>query len=374
MTVAITGATGFLGIHLVRELLAEHDELIVLVRSSGPTALRRLMRFYAELGTTPAEVRDLRTRLRLVPVDLTAPGLGLRPPAFRALADEIDALWHSAGDTDLGGGLADLRRTNLDGTRGVLALALAGERRPRVYHVSTAFVAGRRRHGTVEEDDLDDSHGFENFYEQSKFEAEVLVRRWATEHARPVAVLRPSVLVTDRAFRGPRPGHPVGILLRRMADTVRQHQEPSTGRGSARTEVRVVGDHEARLNFLPVEEAARMMVRLAASGTTGLVDTYHVVARDDVSVLLLTGLVERFLPLRIRLVSELPAPLSALEFATSLQPALAGYLLHHRRLDASRTWSRLGGTAGTSEPSPPRIDLDYLSAAMRRPPLLGASD
>ncbi|WP_016697763.1 SDR family oxidoreductase [Actinoalloteichus spitiensis] len=365
MAVAVTGATGFLGIHLVREMLAEHDELILLARTPASTVLRRMMRYYTELDVTPPEIRGLRERLRIVQVDLAAPDLGLDSRQFRLLADQIDAVWHSAGDTDLGGRLDQLRQTNVEGTRGVLALALAGARRPSVCHVSTAFVAGRRRSGVIAEDDLDDSHGFENLYEQSKFEAEVLVRRWASEHQRTVTVLRPSVLVTNRPFRGPRPGHPVKILVRRMIDVVRQHGEARAGTDRGRTRVRVVGDNEARLNFLPVELAARMMVRLAAAAPSGPVDTYHVVADHDVSVLLLTDLIERVLPLRIQLVPEVPPPLSALEFATGLQPSLTGYLLHRRRFDASRARASLAGARGANELLAPPVDLDYLASAIR---------
>lgn len=74
--------------------------------------------------------------------------------------------------------------------------------------MSTAFVAGARRTGVAYEDELDDGAGFENAYEQSKYEAELLVHAWSREHGRPALVLRPSILVTDVPSHPELPSHP----------------------------------------------------------------------------------------------------------------------------------------------------------------------
>ena len=69
-------------------------------------------------------------------------------------------------------------------------------RRPRRYaQVSTAYVAGNHS-GRFAECDLDVGQAFHNSYEQSKFEAEQLVR----SHAElPFTILRPSIVVGDRS-------------------------------------------------------------------------------------------------------------------------------------------------------------------------------
>src|SRR5438067_1251167 len=61
-------------------------------------------------------------------------------------------------------------------------------------HVSTAYVAGTHP-GRFSEDDLDVGQGFRNAYEQSKFEAELLVRERSPSV--PVQVVRPSIVVGD---------------------------------------------------------------------------------------------------------------------------------------------------------------------------------
>jgi hypothetical protein len=61
-------------------------------------------------------------------------------------------------------------------------------------YVSTAYVAGRKK-GVVRETDLERSQPFSNNYEQSKYEAELLVREYAK--TMPMAIYRPSIVVGD---------------------------------------------------------------------------------------------------------------------------------------------------------------------------------
>lgn len=219
MRVALTGATGFLGTRLVRELLSRHEAITVLTRAGGTDPVDRIARFLHAVGTPEPR---LGQRLRVVEIELTRPGLGLPATAFQELADELDTVWHCAGDIDLEAGLAKARAVNVEGTRNLLALAAAGRRNPLFCHISTAFVAGARRSGLVFEDDLDGSWGFENAYEQSKYEAELLVHSWSAAHRRPAVVLRPSILVDNRAARPELPTHPLQTIMRSIEIITKQ--------------------------------------------------------------------------------------------------------------------------------------------------------
>src|ERR1019366_4703391 len=93
--------------------------------------------------------------------------------------------------------LAEARAINLEGTRRMLEfaeLACARGGLERYGHVSTAYVAGTYS-GRFAECDLDRGQLFRNSYEQSKFEAEQLVR---TRAGLPFTILRPSIVVGDR--------------------------------------------------------------------------------------------------------------------------------------------------------------------------------
>ncbi|MFD5895658.1 SDR family oxidoreductase [Streptomyces sp. NPDC060366] len=349
MHVALTGATGFLGLRLLRRLLDTHRSVTVLVHAGSGDALRRITRFFALTGVPEASLAELPGRLRVVETELERPRLGLSRRVFQELADGLGAIWHSAGSINLAGNLPELRRTNVEGTRHVLELAAAGRERPVVHHVSTAFVAGSRREGVAYEDELDDTYGFENAYERSKYEAEVLIHAWSREHRRPVVVLRPSILVTDLPPDLELPSHPFQVVERILRDARR------TADPGGRSRVRLVGRPDGRLNLMQVEHAAEVMVRLAGRTPSGGVDTYHVVHDRDVPVPTIAALLERLAELSIDLVAERPDDPSALEALVDCYPGLTTYLNHRRRFDDTRVRALFGSSAASD-----RVDLDYL--------------
>jgi thioester reductase-like protein len=364
VSIAVTGGTGFLGLHLVRELLGGRRSVTLLTHAGSGDAMARVTRFLALTGAPPRLTAEAPDRLAVVPTDLTEPRLGLTERAFRDLADGLDQVWHSAGHIKLDGDPPTLRRINVDGTRRVLELAAAGARRPMVHHVSTAFVAGSRPDPVAYEDELDSSHGFENSYERSKYEAEVLVREWSRAHSRPVTVLRPSILVTDRPPHPALPAHPLGVLARSLttvgALVSTMAPDPSP---PVRPTVRVVGDPAGHLNFVPVEETARAMVRLSErAGETppaGGVSTFHLVHDEDVPVGVLVGIFERLVPVRLELVSRPPADPSPLERTVRFFPGFVPYLRHRRLFDDTRARTVLG-----DRPPGRRVDRDYLLAGI----------
>ena len=180
-TVLVTGATGLLGAETLRRLLlgAPGVRAYVLVRD---------VRAWTHHARRPGSGLQ-----RVVPVrgDLTLPGVGLEPGAERILR-EIDTILHLAADTSFGRSLPESRRTNVEGTRNLLELAAAAPRPVRFVFVSTAFVAGRLT-GRVPETPHAGAAGWLNAYEQSKHEAEALVRERAAEWL----ILRPSTVVCD---------------------------------------------------------------------------------------------------------------------------------------------------------------------------------
>lgn len=362
MHTAITGATGFLGLHVVRELLERDGSLTLVAHAGSGSALDRLTRFLTMSGAPRRLIADISRRITVVEADIAQPRLGLPERAFRELADSIDVLWHSAANTTLGGEPTDLHRVNVDGTRHVLDLAGAGTRRPPVYHVSTAFVAGARRDPVVYEDELDPSQGFENPYERSKYEAEVVVREWAAARSWPVVVFRPSILVTDRPPHPDLPAHTLGSVARWILTIASMAAELGLGGdgepappGSPVPTVRLVGDPQARWNLMPVEDAAREMARIADRPPPEGITTYHIVQGRDLPAALFIDLLEGFFPVHLELVSSPPADRSRLERMIDAVPGFTMYLGHRHAFDDTRTRTVLGERqAGT------QVDREYL--------------
>ncbi|WP_407662838.1 SDR family oxidoreductase [Mycobacterium tilburgii] len=192
----------------------------------------------------------------------------------------MDAILHCAGIIELDADLDDLRRTNVGGTTRILELAESGGRAPDLFHVSTAFVAGKRCSGLIRETELGDDQGFENNYERSKFESGSLVRDWARRTGRRVVVLRPSTLIVDRLPHPDFPLHPlylpVDIGGQRDASVLR------LGVADANQHDNVAQRRSQR----PLELHARRrdgMVRLMRLAPDGL-STYHIVHHHDVAV------------------------------------------------------------------------------------------
>ncbi|MEX2032577.1 MAG: SDR family oxidoreductase [Dehalococcoidia bacterium] len=197
MTTLITGASGFLGRHLLWDLLRSDASETVhcLMRTSRRgTPERRLDQLLGPVGgKLPPEAR---TRCHAVAGDITDPAL-ITDPAERArLVDEVDRVIHCAATVMFDTPLTTARQINVEGTRNVLRFAAdaqaAGALR-RVDHISTAYVAGKSQ-GVAREDELIPVE-FNNTYEQTKWESERLVReRWDDL---PISIFRPSIIVGD---------------------------------------------------------------------------------------------------------------------------------------------------------------------------------
>ena len=193
----LTGATGFVGMELLTRYLERSDrQIVTLVRADSDEAAR--VRIDAVLANLFGEKsRRYASRVLAVAGDLLAPRLGLGPARSEELAQRVTTIVHAAASVSFTLPLPEARAINLEGTRRILDFAELASARgglDRYGHVSTAYVAGTHS-GRFGECDLDLGQRFRNSYEQSKFEAEQLVR---TRAGLPFTILRPSIVVGDR--------------------------------------------------------------------------------------------------------------------------------------------------------------------------------
>jgi len=191
-TILVTGSTGFLGGNLIKRLSGKGHRLLALVRNKGGKATpdKRGCGGFLNGGGNGGPLGDVE----LVQGDITLPLLGLPSRRFRRLACQVSAIFHSAALTDFTD-RTHLFRTNVEGTRHLLQFALLG-RKKHFHHISSAYVAGKFI-GTFCEEDFNKNQGFNNSYEESKFNSETMVRRFAGEHLLPFTVYRPSIIVGD---------------------------------------------------------------------------------------------------------------------------------------------------------------------------------
>src|SRR5947209_3601824 len=195
--VLLTGATGFVGMELLARYLQRGDRNVVtLVRADSQQGAQARVDDVLE-NLFGVDAPTYRPRVHAVAADMTAPGLGLSEFQRIALAERVTKIVHSAASVSFTLELEEARSINLEGTRRMLELAELARERGGLdcyAHISTAFVAGDHP-GTFAECDADVGQSFHNSYEQSKFEAEQLIR---SREGLPYTILRPSIVVGDR--------------------------------------------------------------------------------------------------------------------------------------------------------------------------------
>jgi thioester reductase-like protein len=195
--ILLTGATGFVGMELLARYLERGErDIVTLVRADSPESAQARVDGVLE-NLFGADGPDYRSRVHAVAADVTAPDLGLTAATRTEIAERVTKIIHSAASVSFSLPLEQARAINREGTRRMLELAELTQARGGLEcytHVSTAFVAGDHA-GSFAECDRDVGQKFHNSYEQSKFEAEELIR---SHGSLPYTILRPSIVVGDR--------------------------------------------------------------------------------------------------------------------------------------------------------------------------------
>jgi NAD(P)-dependent dehydrogenase (short-subunit alcohol dehydrogenase family) len=176
----VTGATGFIGRHLVEELLRNREgEVHVLVREGSRAKLDALLERW------PAS-----ERVKPVTGDLQKPRLGVDDAWVDEHRDRIEHFFHLAAIYDMTAPEEANERLNVAGSREAVALAGA-LRTGTLHHASSVAVTGDFK-GLFREDMFDEGQTLPSPYHRTKFESERIVRAQSTV---PWRVYRPSLVV-----------------------------------------------------------------------------------------------------------------------------------------------------------------------------------
>jgi thioester reductase-like protein len=176
----VTGATGFIGRHLVEELLRNREgDVYVLVREDSRDKLD------ARLARWPHP-----ERVKPVVGDLQQRRLGLDDAAVEELAGTVDHVFHLAAIYDMTAPADVNERLNVAGTRNAVELANAIGA-GRFHHTSSVAVTGTFE-GLFREDMFDEGQELPSPYHRTKFESERIAREQTTM---PWRVYRPSIVI-----------------------------------------------------------------------------------------------------------------------------------------------------------------------------------
>ncbi len=185
--ILLTGATGFLGAYMLRDLLAETAARIVcLVREkAGHDGKDRLLANYRYYFPDD-DLQAFNQRVEVIIGDVSQPEFGLSTALYDELSRTLDAVYHFAADIRL---FSDVEQTEQQVLTPVKTLiALAGSyQQTCIHYMSTLAVCGINESPNVmrfNEKSLDIAQDFQNAYERYKFDAEVLLREYHAKGGR----------------------------------------------------------------------------------------------------------------------------------------------------------------------------------------------
>lgn len=241
-SIFITGFPGFIAGRLLERLAKPETQFFLLVQ---PQFIERAMdeiEEIAEATNTPLE------SFVIVEGDVTLPKLGISDADLETIQYETTDVFHLAAVYDLAVAKDVAFAVNLQGTKNVNDLVCSLKNLRRYNYISTCYVAGRRN-GAILEIDLEHKAGFRNYYEETKYLAELEVQQ--LKGHLPVTIYRPSVVVGDSQTGETAKYDGIYYLIHYL------RKAPSLLR------VLNVGNPDVRLNLVPVDFVVEAVVALA---------------------------------------------------------------------------------------------------------------
>jgi thioester reductase-like protein len=242
-----------------------------------------------------------------MPGDITKPGLGLSPANLETVLSQTTVIFHLAALYDLAVAQDLAQLVNVGGTRNLNALARTLPNLKHYHYISTCYVAGKRR-GRILETELKHDAGFRNYYEETKYLAEIEVEQLKSEL--PVTIHRPSVVCGDSRTGETAKYDGIYYLIRYLS------------KWPAGLSALNIGNSEVALNLVPVDFVVEAM-RTLALDAKAIGKTLQVADPNPLSTRELFNTISECLAGRQSLIS-FPAPIIHKSLMLPFSPKLTG--------------------------------------------------
>lgn len=241
-TFFLTGFPGFIASRLVKRLTAVDSRFLLLVQ---PALVDRAKGEIAQLARdTDRSTEDFQ----IVEGDISQPDLAMSADQLNVARSVTTRVFHLAAVYDLAVSRELAQRVNVTGTKNVNQFVRSLPQLRHYHHVSTCYVAGKRE-GRILETELQHDAGFRNFYEESKYLAELEVE--LLKHELPITIHRPSVVCGDSRTGETAKYDGVYYLINYLL------QWPSL------LSQFNIGNHEVCLNLVPIDFVVEALAALA---------------------------------------------------------------------------------------------------------------
>ena len=265
--VLVTGATGFVGRHFVVTLLENYPTAVAicLARSHGHmTAADRVLASLEKAcddNCCSQVFEGIRDRVITIDANIVSPdSIGHAQVLERVKYLKPSQVWHCAASVAFADGpTSNVWETNILGLRNILQVAQAVGV-TKFNYVSTAYVAGSMM-GTIPERFHEEQAAFNNIYERSKHQAELITRQFAQQYGMRFRILRPSIVVGhSRTFKSSSPNgfyQVVNALDRCLCGISCKHPQHFM-----KHSLKFPFDRDANLDCIPIDLLSNYLVTL----------------------------------------------------------------------------------------------------------------
>jgi len=187
--VFITGGTGFVGNTLLNALTQEPDvnkfKLLVRNKDKAVESLLDIINFIKNSGK----------EIEFLEGDVTKENLGLTTEEIKSIKD-VEEVYHLASNVSLSNEEKNkevIFGCNIEGTRNILEIFKNSNKLKDFYFFSSAYSCGKTQE-KVKEDWLTKPESFRNYYEESKWLSEELIKKYVEDYNMNIIILRPSLV------------------------------------------------------------------------------------------------------------------------------------------------------------------------------------
>ena len=303
--ITLTGATGFLGSHLMASMLTSGYKIIILGRPTKEETLQqriyKLLRWFG--------IEELAGQLDFMEIDFLKPLLGIPEADYKKLTTITEQIIHCASDTSFTERKREsVFKSNVASLENILEFA-ANAKVNFFHYISTSYVAGFN--GTICKECLSSATDFLNVYEESKARAEHIITTFCEGYEIPFTIIRPSIVYGDsRTGRSLRfnalyfPLQSVKYIKEIYLNDIINHGGKKSGQfgifidedGYLFLPLRIYLPQEGSLNLIPVDYFVNATMKIIENATVGGI--YHLTNNSPAKLEIISVYNEKFMKIK----------------------------------------------------------------------------